>query len=237
MEAALAKRKPGPLRGPFNDWILETMKRRGINTLEEFAKQSGISRGTLYHLVRGRVSPKGTWVKPSVDTLLVLARFLERPIQDLIFRLEPDAPGVSEQDRTIACGTVKVFGVVGAGPGQFEPTLKSVYVPASVAKGRPLAAYEVRGDSMCGGKRPICDGDIIVVNMADKGCSGQVVVARLVDGSFVCKALKEDKFGRRLMSLNPLYTNSAPPVIPAEDVDEVIGRVVWVQGALNGVEE
>jgi phage repressor protein C with HTH and peptisase S24 domain len=53
----------------------------------------------------------------------------------------------------------------------------------------------------------------------------------------VCKALKEDKFGRRLASLNPLYTNSAPPVIPAEEVDEIIGRVVWVQGALNGVEE
>lgn len=102
-----------------------------------------------------------------------------------------------------------VMGIVGAGPGQFEPTLKSVYVPTAVAKGRPLAAYEVKGDSMCGGKRPICDGDIIVVNLADKGCSGQVVVARLNDGSYVCKALKEDKFGRRLMSLNP--STPTPP--------------------------
>ncbi len=60
-----------------------------------------------------------------------------------------------------------------------------------------------------------------------------MVIARLTDGSYVCKALKEERFGRRLMSINPLYTNSAPPLIPAEDVEEIIGRVVWVQGAVE----
>ncbi len=148
------------------------MQARGIETLEEFSRVSGISRGTLYHLVRGRVSPKGTWVKPSIDTLLALAAVLNRPIQDFIFRLEPDAPGADHLPVIEGGFIVPVVGVVGAGPGQLvAPNTKSVYVPSTVAKGRLLEAYEVMGDSMCGGKRPICDGDIVVANRKDKGVS------------------------------------------------------------------
>lgn len=234
----MARTKRHDLRGPFNEDIRKVMVERGWTKLEQFADHFGIGRTTVYSLVLGRQTSQGEWVKPSLDTIIKLSIALNRPVDELLSRLYPELDLPKPQAQVApSMKKTPVMGIVGAGPGQFEPTLKSVYVPTAVAKGRPLAAYEVKGDSMCGGKRPICDGDIIVVNLADKGCSGQVVVARLNDGSYVCKALKEDKFGRRLMSLNPLYTNSAPPVIPAEDVDEIIGRVVWVQGALNGVDE
>jgi repressor LexA len=100
-----------------------------------------------------------------------------------------------------------------------------------------LIGYQVRGDSMAGGKRPIHDGDTIIVNKNDKGHSGDVVVARLTDDSMVCKAMKVDKFGWRLMSLNSMYTNSAPPIIAREDVAEIIGCVVRVSSNMEKLED
>ncbi|MDX2008252.1 MAG: LexA family transcriptional regulator [Meiothermus sp.] len=244
LQLILAKRKPADLNGPFNDWIYEAMQLQGIESLEEFSRRSGISRGTIYHLVRGRVSPKGTWVKPSIDTLVALAIFLNRPIQELIFRLEPNAPGsdifspLEAASQVQGAVAVPIVGVVGAGPGQAVPIRDGVmYVPPDVAKGRVLEGYRVLGDSMCAGRRPICSGDLVAVNKLDKGKSGQAVVARLADDSYVCKALKVDKFGKRLMSTNALYTNSAPPIITADMVAEIIGRVVYNAGEVEDLEE
>ncbi|RYM38918.1 LexA family transcriptional regulator [Meiothermus sp. PNK-Is4] len=221
-----------PLEGPFNDWIAERMDELGIQSVEEFARYAKIGRATMHNVIRGRVSPKGTWVKPSIETLELLAIALNRPIQDLIFRLMPNAPG-SELMTTRAQVRVPVVGVVGAGPGQdIEVDDGYIFVESAFARGKRLAAYRVYGDSMCAGRRPICDGDIIVANLNDKGDSGSVVVARLVDGTTVCKALKVDRFGAHLMSLNPMYTNSTPPMIPASEVAEIVGKVIMVQGQL-----
>lgn len=223
-----------PLEGPFNDWIAERMDELGIRSVEEFARYAKIGRATMHNVIRGRVSPKGTWVKPSIETLEALAIALNRPIQELIFRLMPNAPGSELMATPPAQIQVPVVGVVGAGPGQdVEIDDGYIFVEPAFARGKRLAAYRVFGDSMCAGRRPICHGDTIIVNLLDKGESGSVVVARLVDGTQVCKALKVDKFGKRLMSLNPLYTNSTPPVIPASDVAEIIGKVVRVQGEVD----
>ncbi|WP_299427192.1 LexA family transcriptional regulator [uncultured Meiothermus sp.] len=232
----MPKPKRHDLKGPFNDEIRRVMDERGWTKLEQFADHFGIGRTTVYTLVLGRHTAQGEWIKPSLDTLIRLARALQRPVDHLLERLYPelDLPKPSAQLGAKDAVMVPVVGIVGAGPGQsVERETSAVFVPNRVARGKRLAAYQVQGDSMCAGKRPICDGDLVVVNRNDKGASEQVVVARLADGSYVCKALKDDRFGRRLMSLNPLYTNNAPPIIPAEHVDEIIGRVVWVQGAVD----
>lgn len=220
------------LEGPFNDWIAARMDELGIQSVEEFARRAGIARATMHNVIRGRVSPKGTWVKPSIETLELLAIALNRPIQDLIFRLMPNAPGSELMGQTSAAVQIPILGAVGAGPGQDVEEDGFVAVDPSFARGKRLAAYRVYGDSMCAGRRPICDGDVIIANLNDKGDSGSVVVARLVDGTTVCKALKVDKFGARLMSLNPMYTNSTPPMIPASEVAEIVGKVIMVQGQL-----
>lgn len=228
------------LEGPFNDWIAARMDELGIQSIEEFARYAKIGRATMHNVIRGRVSPKGTWIKPSIETLEALAIALNRPIQDLIFRLMPNAPGSELAATSPTLVQVPVVGVVGAGPGQdiaIDDDDGFIAVEPSFARGKKLVAFKVVGDSMCAGKRPICHGDIIVANLLDKGTSGSVVVARLVDGTQVCKALKIDKFGARLMSLNPMYTNSTPPVIPADEVSEIIGKVLLVQGEINRVND
>lgn len=226
------------LKGPFNDDIRAKMDEWGWTKLEQFADHYRIGRTTVYALVLGRQSSAGEWVKPSLDTLIRLAIALEKPVEELLERLYPEIDLPKAVGAPASMADVSVLGFVGAGPGQ-EALISdgSVYVSRRFARGKDLVAYRVRGDSMCGGKRPICDGDTIVVNREDKGASGSPVVARLKDGTHVCKALKEDKFGRRLMSLNPLYTNATPPVIPADDVAEIIGKVVMVQGEVGKLEE
>ncbi|NJK45477.1 MAG: hypothetical protein HC933_15450 [Pleurocapsa sp. SU_196_0] len=204
------------------------MKALNIASLGEFAEYAGLKRTTMYNAVQGRVSENGTDVKPSVDTIFALARALEVSPTTLLYRLDPSAFPATEIEMP---GThiVQLIGRVGAGPGQREPFQhRSVCVSERLAQGKDLIAYEVIGDSMDGGKRPIPDGATVVVNTLDKGSSDQAVVARLRDGLMVCKMLKEDKFGSHLLSANPFYTNSTPPRIARDEIDEIIGRVVHV---------
>lgn len=81
---------------------------------------------------------------------------------------------------------------------------------------------------MAAGRRPILDGDRIIVDLNDPGENTDSVVARLRDGNFVCKMLKLDRFGKALQSRNPEATNGTPSFIPAAEVDSIVGKVVRV---------
>jgi SOS-response transcriptional repressor LexA len=102
----------------------------------------------------------------------------------------------------------------------------NVWVDAHVAHSRDLVAFRIRGDSMAMGPRPIFNGDIVLVDRNDKGHHGAVVVVRLATEGYVCKVLKDDKFGWKLVSTNPSATDGTPPYIGAEDIAEVVGRVI-----------
>ena len=176
----------------------------------------------------------GNPVKPSLDTLVLLAKALDEPLHRLVYMLAPDAPGADESG-VVEPGfrrfRVGVAGWVGAGPEQLEEINgEYVFVEDNFAEGKELQAFRVRGDSMAAGKRPIYDGDIVIVNTKDKGYNTAAVVARLVGGPYVCKMLKDDRFGRMLVSANPVHTNGTPTSIPIDEVDEIIGRVVRVVG-------
>jgi repressor LexA len=229
-------RKNPVLNGPFNDLISAHMKRHNLDTLEDFANVANVGRSTVYDLVRGRLTPQGNWVKPSIDVLVKLAQTLEMPAHELLYRLEPEAYG-SNAFNTVEGYYVTVAGYVGAGPGQLEPCdTTTISVTPSFVSGKDLVAYIIRGDSMDGGKSPIKDGATVIVNSLDKGTSGQAVVALLEDGSMVCKLLKNDKFGYQLLSANPFYTNSTPPRILQNEIAEIIGRVVRIVQDIDNLE-
>lgn len=83
--------------GPFNDLIAARMKELQVVSLNDFAERAGIKRTTLYNLVQRRVSRDGTVVKPSVDTLFILARALDISPAILLFRLEPPTSQVEQR--------------------------------------------------------------------------------------------------------------------------------------------
>ncbi|GIW36874.1 MAG: hypothetical protein KatS3mg073_1019 [Meiothermus sp.] len=218
-------RKHPVLNGPFNDLIFEAMRREGIDSLDKFADKYGIGRTTLRNFVLGRQSPIGTWVKPELPTLIKLSKALSVPLFYLLERLYNDLG----QD-VYMLPSAPVVGWVGAGPGQDE-SIEELSLPLSLdsfLKGDFLA-FAVRGNSMCAGSKPICDGDYIIVNRSLSVSPGQRVVARLKDGSYVCKLYRADRTGHFLVSSNPDYENGTPSVIPAQEVDEIVGPVIEVR--------
>jgi len=219
-------RKLEDLNGPFNDLIAEKMKRLGISSLEEFAEYSGIGQTTLYNLALGRVSESGTHVKPSIDTLARLSNALEVPLGVLIYRVAPEAfPPASDLGGQRL--EVHVAGWVGAGPGEDEEECRPpIVVEDWFARGKDLVAFKVRGDSMAAGKRPILDGNIVIVNRKDQGHNTDSVVAQLFDGSYICKMLKDDRHERQLVSRNPEHTNGTPSMIPLDQIARIVGKVV-----------
>lgn len=210
------------LEGPFAQEILAKMQELGMRRLEEFADAFGLGRTTVYSLVVGR-QVGGRWIRPSLDTLVKLSAALDIPIEDLIRRLYPEGGYASRTQ-----GTVPVVGYVGGGPSQFLPLEEKVIPVLWKGPTSHLVAFAVRGNSMCAGRHPICDGDVIIVNTQDKGHTGAIVVARLSNGEYVVKKLT-DGF---LVSTNP-EGNHGPPVIPTDEVEEIVGRVVEVRSRLD----
>lgn len=240
----MAKAEVRKLRGPFNAMVAAAMRRDGIPEITKWADHWNIGRTTLYNLLSGREAASGVWVKPSLDTLSKLSHALKRPLHELVYILEPDALGAGrfagdplgsmilegdyQEPPRATQVPIQIAGWCGAGPEQ-EVLVgdKEVFVPHSFAAGKELVAFEVHGDSMAAGSHPIHHLDIVIVNRKDKGYDGAAVVARLEDG-YVCKLLKDDRFGKNLYSRNADYTNGTPPAIPIEQVVELVGRVVRV---------
>lgn len=223
------------LRGPFNALIVQSMRREGIKEITKWADHFSIGRTTLYNLMNGRETITGGWVTPSIETLVKLAKAFQKPLHELVYMVEPDAPGAelmrSEGPSRLPVRElpVRVAGWCGAGPDQSEEVLgECVYIEEDFVRGRELVAFKIRGDSMQAGKNPIYSGDVVLVDRGDKGYDTASVVARLTTGGYVCKTLKDDKFGVNLVSANPNYTNGTPPYIPRTDVAELVGRVVRV---------
>lgn len=200
------------------------MRQLGLSTVKDFADFAGIGRTSLHELVRGRTTTSGTWTKPSLDTLVKLAAALNRPTHELLYLISPDAPGAGA---VVDVQQVPVYiaGHVGAGPQQLDPLDEVVYVERSFAEDRDLVAFRVYGDSMAGGRHPIYNGDVVIV---DRGREGEVnfpVVARLRDNGYVVKRLRP---GGILDSSNPEYTDPEQALVAPDRVAQILGRVVRV---------
>ncbi len=117
---------------------------------------------------------------------------------------------------------VPLVGLVPAGPAleMFADLGDEVLLPEwLVEKGGDVVALRVQGESMKDAY--IQDGDLVLVRRADKAEPGQMVVARLTDGSITLKRLKRNGQGYVLVPENPDYAPIAAPF-------QVVGRLVGV---------
>lgn len=211
------------MRGPLNGLIAKRMKQLGMATVKEFADRFGIGRSTIYDLVRGRSD--GSISNPSLETISRLADALELPAHEILYLVSPQTRGAA---LTLGVSQVPVYmaGCVGAGPEQLQELDTHVFVEAEFARGRDLVAFKVCGDSMAGGKRPIYDGDVVIVDRNVEGELNQPVVARLVGDGYVVKRLRP---GGILDSTNPDFIDPEQALISPDRVAQIVGRVVRVQ--------
>jgi len=81
---------PTKTDGAFNGLIAEYMRNHNFVTVKEFAEHIGLSRSTIYDLIRSKET------LPSLSTLILLARALDRPTHELLYLAAPDAPGAPD---------------------------------------------------------------------------------------------------------------------------------------------
>jgi phage repressor protein C with HTH and peptisase S24 domain/transcriptional regulator with XRE-family HTH domain len=242
-------RPDSPLYADLETAMLDYRLQVG-DDIRAFAQMSNMVPEVLEAVYYGGRDAEGRLVHPPVGTLediadvlgksraSLMSRYLARRDTNPTFFTREDLEKLRKQDwsegsldqpvmRPVA---VHIAGWVGAGPDEDEEAeLPPVWVEERFARGKDLLAFKIRGDSMAGGRRPIFDGDLVLVNKHDKGHDGAAVVARLRSEGYVCKVLKDDRFGRHLVSSNPDYTNGTPPYIPSDEVAELIGRVIEIR--------
>ena len=135
-------------------------------------------------------------------------------------RLFGGLPG-SQDRRPLGGLAVPLVGMVPAGPAleMFESLGDEVVLPEWLAeKGGDIVAFRVQGQSMKDAY--IQDGDLVLIKRAEKADPGQMVVARLGDGSITLKRLKRDRDAYVLVPENPDY---APITTPFQLVGKVVG--------------
>ena len=210
-------------RGPIMNLVAKRMQQLGLKNVGEFAEYAGISESAMYGLLNGRIEG-GAPINPRWQTIVALAKALDKPAHELLYILDPEAPGAGA---VVDARQVPVYvaGCAGAGTEQLVPSEERVYVSAEFAKDRDLIAFLVCGDSMAGGKHPIYDGDVVVVDRSVAGEFNLPVVARLADDGYVCKRLRP---GNILDSTNPDYLDERYAVISPDRVEQVVGRVVRI---------
>ncbi|MBN2346528.1 MAG: repressor LexA [Candidatus Aminicenantes bacterium] len=129
-----------------------------------------------------------------------------------------ELPGAPPGDRGLA---VPLVGMVPAGPAleMFAELGDEVVLPEWMAeRGGDVVAFRVQGQSMKDAY--IQDGDLVLIQRAEKAEPGQMVVARLDDGSLTLKRLKRERDGYVLLPENPDY---APITAPFQLVGRVVG--------------
>jgi repressor LexA len=117
---------------------------------------------------------------------------------------------------------VPLVGMVPAGSPleMFESLGDEVVLPEWLAeKGGDIIAFRVQGQSMKDAY--IQDGDLVLIKRAEKADPGQMVVARLADGSITLKRLKRGREAYVLVPENPDYASITAPF-------QLVGRVVGV---------
>jgi repressor LexA len=195
------------------DRIREFSRRNGyFPTMREIAAAAGLSSPATVKAYLERMRGRGALVKKGRAWDLPESQD-RRPLGGL-----PE----SQDRRPLGGLSVPLVGVVPAGPAleMFAELGDEVVLPEWLAeKGGDIVAFRVQGQSMKDAY--IQDGDLVLIRRSDRADPGQMVVARLADGSITLKRLKRDRESYVLVPENPDYAPISAPF-------QLVGRVVGV---------
>jgi repressor LexA len=177
----------------FLEKIKSLSRRNGVfPTVREIARATGLSSPATIHAYLGRLQARGV--------LLKAGRAWELAGERLV---------------------VPLVGMVPAGSPLeiFESLGDEVVLPEWLAeKGGDVVAFRVQGQSMKDAY--IQDGDLVLIKKTGQADPGQMVVARLHDGSITLKRLKRIQDAYILVPENPDYE---PITVPFQLVGKVVG--------------
>jgi repressor LexA len=196
------------------DKIREFCRRNGyFPTVREIAAAAGISSPATVQAYLNRLLRRGALRRQGRSWELA-----DPPDRRPLVGLAGDTAGMPPGDRRLV---VPLVGMVPAGPAleMFAELGDEVVLPDWLAeKGGDVVAFRVQGQSMKDAY--IQDGDLVLIRRSEKADPGQMVVARLADGSITLKRLKRDRDAYVLVPENPEY---APITAPFQLVGRVVG--------------
>jgi repressor LexA len=188
----------------FLEKIKNLSRRNGVfPTVREIACATGLSSPATIHAYLGRLLERGALLK--AGRAWELADY-GRPLVGLA------------GERLV----VPLVGMVPAGSPleMFESLGDEVVLPEWLAeKGGDIVAFRVQGQSMKDAY--IQDNDLVLIKKTDQADPGQMVVARLHDGSITLKRLKRVRDAYILVPENPEYEAITAPF-------QLVGKVVGV---------
>jgi repressor LexA len=197
------------------DRIREFCRRNGyFPTVREIAAAAGISSPATVQAYLNRLLRRGALRRQGRAWELA-----DPPDRRSLGGLAGNAAGALPGGGGLA---VPLVGMVPAGPAleMFAELGDEVVLPDWLAeKGGDVVAFRVQGQSMKDAY--IQDGDLVLIRRAEKADPGQMVVARLGDGSITLKRLKRDRDGYVLVPENPEYAAITAPF-------QLVGKVVGV---------
>jgi repressor LexA len=177
----------------FLEKVRSLNRRNGIfPTVREIAHATGLSSPATIHAYLGRLQARGVLLKAGRAWELAGDRL-----------------------------AVPLVGMVPAGPALeiFESLGDEVVLPEWLAeKGGDIVAFRVQGQSMKDAY--IQDNDLVLIKKTGQAEPGQMVVARLGDGSITLKRLKRIQEAYVLVPENPDYE---PITAPFQLVGKVVG--------------
>jgi repressor LexA len=198
----------------FLEKIRSLNRRNGVfPTVREIARATGLSSPATIHAYLGRLQARGVLLKDG--RAWELADY-GRPLVGLAG--EPPGALRPEDKRLV----VPLVGMVPAGPPLeiFESLGDEVVLPEWLAeKGGDIVAFRVQGQSMKDAY--IQDNDLVLIKKTSQADPGQMVVARLQDGSITLKRLKRIQDAYILVPENPDYE-------PITASFQLVGKVVGV---------
>lgn len=197
----------------FLEKIKNLSRRNGVfPTVREIARATGLSSPATIHAYLGRLLERGVLLK--AGRAWELADY-GRPLVGLAG--EPPGALRPEDKRLV----VPLVGMVPAGSPLeiFESLGDEVVLPEWLAeKGGDIVAFRVQGQSMKDAY--IQDNDLVLIKKTGQADPGQMVVARLGDGSITLKRLKRIQDAYILVPENPDYE---PITAPFQLVGKVVG--------------
>lgn len=213
----------------LGDIIKKYRVEHGIS-MDEFSRQSGISKTYVWMLERNINSKTGREIVPTIEYIQKAAKGMFMDFDEL-FALIGDDVKVKLDDTIVGKKAilVPVLGKVAAGIpiSAIEDVLDYEEISEKLARTGSFFALKIKGDSM---QPKIENGSVVIVRQQEDADSGNIVVALVNGDDAVCKKLVKTPNGLQLVSLNPAYN---PIFYSNDEIDnipvKIIGKVVEIR--------
>jgi repressor LexA len=208
-----------PFSGSPRGRIKARRKELGL-TLDELAKRTGYQRSTIHNVEEGHT-------RASERLLRMLARELDLPVEELMGG--SDMPHLVGARRTfgamadvdaapgMSARTIPLISWAQAGTAQaWEDVYEHEGIVAFNVKDPKAVAVQIRGDSM---EPKYPEGTVAVIYPGREAQSGDLVIARLKNGSVMFKRFEASSDRFTFVSLNPIYP---PMTVDRSEVEKIM---------------